>query len=72
MTEPELKEVYNLYTECWKLFREHHGARTNQEWEKLQNRAEEIVKKYGDYSRSLVMDTIILIERRSKNGTLHG
>ena len=69
---PELKEVYSLYTDCWKLYKEYHTIKTDQEWEVLVNQAEEMVKKYGDYSRPLIMDTICLIERRSKNGTLHG
>lgn len=44
MEEEELKQIYSLYTDLWKLFREHHGAQTDEEWEKLQARAEEIVK----------------------------
>ena len=66
MTDEELKEVYALYTDLWKLFREYHGAQTDEEWEKLQIRAEEIVKQYGTDSRSLVLETIILIERKGK------
>ena len=66
MTDKELKEVYALYTDLWKLFREDHEAQTDEEWEKLQARAEEIVKQYGTDSRSLVLETIILIERKGK------
>ena len=47
MTDKELKEVYALYTDLWKLFREYHEAQTDEEWEKLQARAEEIVKQYS-------------------------
>ena len=36
MTDKELKEVYALYTDLWKLFREYHEAQTDEEWEKLQ------------------------------------
>ena len=39
MTDKELKEVYALYTDLWKLFREYHEAQTDEEWEKLQARA---------------------------------
>ena len=28
MEEEELKQIYSLYTDLWKLFREHHGAQT--------------------------------------------
>ena len=66
MTDKELKEVYALYPDLWKLFREYHEAQTDEEWEKLQARAEEIVKPYGTDSRSLVLETIILIERKGK------
>ena len=66
MTDKELKEVHAFYTDLWKLFREYHEAQTDEEWEKLQARAEEIVKQYGTDSRSLVLETIILIERKGK------
>lgn len=66
MTEDELKEVYSLYTECWKLFREYNSIKTDQEWEKLDRITRDMVKKYGDYSISMIMATICLIERSSK------
>ena len=67
MTETDdVRQIYSLYTDLWKLFREYHGAQTDEEWEKLQARAEEIVKQYGTDSRSLVLETIILIERKGK------
>nr|DAP69016.1 MAG TPA: hypothetical protein [Caudoviricetes sp.] len=62
----DVRQIYALYTDLWKLFREYHGAQTDEEWEKLQARAEEIVKQYGTDSRSLVLETIILIERKGK------
>lgn len=62
----DVRQIYSLYTDLWKLFREYHGAQTDEEWEKLQTRAEEIVKQYGTDSRSLVLETIILIERKGK------
>lgn len=68
MSEDELREVYSLYTECWKLFREYNSIKTDQEWEKLDRITRDMVKKYGDYSRPLIVDTICLIERSSKNG----
>lgn len=66
MSEDELREVYSLYTECWKLFREYNSIKTDQEWEKLDRITRDMVEKYGDYSRPLIMDTICLIERSSK------
>ena len=66
MTDKELKEVYALYTDLWKLFREYHESQTDEEWENLQARWEEIVKLFWTDSRSLVLETIILIERKGK------
>lgn len=71
MTEEELREVYSLYTDCWKLFREYNSIKTDQEWEKLDKITRDMVKRYGDYSRPFIMATICLIERSSKHGTVH-
>lgn len=66
MTEEQLKTIYQLYTDLWKMFRQHYTARTDEEWEKLAERATEIVEQYGEDVRSLVLDTLELIERSSK------
>lgn len=71
MSEDELREVYSLYTECWKLYKEYHTVQTDAEWEKVDKLTRDMVKKYGDYSISMIMATICLIERRVKNGTVH-
>ncbi len=67
MTEEQLKTIYQLYTDLWKMFRQHYTARTDKEWEKLAERATEIVEQYGEDVRPLVLDTLELIERSSKN-----
>ena len=67
MTEEQLKTIYQLYTDLWKMFRQYYTARTDKEWEKLAERATEIVKQYGEDVRPLVLDTLELIERSSKN-----
>lgn len=66
MTDEELKIIYQLYTDLWKMFLQHHTARTDEEWEKLTERAAEIVEQYGEDVRSLVLDTLELIEKRCK------
>ena len=66
MTEPELKNIWNLYADLWKMFLQHHPARTDEEWEKLTKRAAEIVQQYGEDVRSLALDTLELIEKRCK------
>lgn len=66
MTDEELKIIYQLYTDLWKMFLQHHTARTDEEWEKLTERAVEIVEQYGEDVRSLALDTLELIEKRCK------
>lgn len=66
MTEEQLKIIYQLYTDLWKMFLQHHTARTDEEWEKLTKRAAEIVQQYGEDVRSLALDTLELIEKRCK------
>lgn len=66
MTEEELKTIYQLYTDLWKMFRQYHTARTDEELNKLTERATEIVDQYGEDVRSLVLDTLELIEKRCK------
>ena len=64
MTEPELKKIYNLYLDLWKMTREHHVAKTEEEYTALTDRAAELVEKYGAETRSIILDALELIERR--------
>lgn len=64
MTEPELKKIYNLYLDLWKMTREHHGAKTEEEYTALTDRAAELVEKYGAETRGIILDALELIERR--------
>lgn len=66
MTDEELKIIYQLYTDLWKMFRQYYTARTDEEWDRLAERAAEIVEQYGEDVRSLVLDTVALIEKRCK------
>ena len=66
MTDEELKIIYQLYTDLWKMFRQYHTARTDAEWARLAEQAEKIVDQYGEDVRSLVLDTVELIEKRCK------
>ena len=66
MTDEELKIIYQLYTDLWKMFRKYHTARTDAEWDRLAEQAEKIVDQYGEDVRSLVLDTAELIEKRCK------
>ena len=64
MTEPELKKLFDLYNDLWKMTREHHRAKTEEEYTALTDRAAELVEKYGAETRSIVLDALELIERR--------
>lgn len=66
MTDEELKIIYQLYTDLWKMFRQYHTARADAEWDRLAEQAEKIVDQYGEDVRSLVLDTAELIEKRCK------
>lgn len=66
MTDEELKIIYQLYTDLWKMFRQYRAARTDAEWDRLAEQAEKIVDQYGEDVRSLVLDTLELIEKRCK------
>lgn len=66
MTDEALKTIYQLYTDLWKMVKDHHNAGTDAEWQALADKADELVKKYGEDKRQLVLDTLELIERNSK------
>ncbi len=66
MTEPELKKLFDLYNDLWKMTREHHGAKTAEEYTVLTDRAAELVEKYGAETRSIILDALELIERGFK------
>lgn len=66
MTEEQLKTIYQLYTDLWKMFKEYHSSRTDEEWEKLTERAKQLVEQHREDTRPLVIDTLELIERRTK------
>lgn len=68
MTEEQLKTIYQLYTDLWKLFKDYHDAKTDEQLKQCTDQAEKLVEQYGDNVRPLVLDTLELIERNLKNG----
>lgn len=66
MTEPEFKKLFDPYNDLWKMTREHHGAKTEEEYAALTDRAAELVEKYGAETRGIILDALELIERRLK------
>lgn len=66
MTEEQLKIIYSLYTDLWKLFRQYHDAKTDEQWEQCTEQAGKLVEQYGEDVRPIVIDTLELIERRNR------
>lgn len=66
MTNEELNEAYQLFTGLWKLLHQNHNNQSDQEWKRLTDQAAEMVKRYGEDVRPLVLDTMEYIERRCK------
>ena len=66
MTDEQLKTIHSLYTDLWKLFKDHSSiapGASQSVWDELANRASALVEKYGEDKRQLVLDTLELIER---------
>lgn len=66
MTDEELKEVYTLFSELWKLVKHHHSCKTDAEYDALRQRASEIEKQFGNGSIGLIVATLDYIERGCK------
>lgn len=70
MSEADLKNVYQCFTDSWRLFKKYSNIRQtdNARWEELVNESSEIAKTYGNckLARGLLMETIGELERRSK------
>lgn len=66
MTDEQLKTIWSLYTDLWKLFKDYHDSKTDEQWEQCTEQAAKLVEKYGEHTRPLVIDTLELIERSSK------
>jgi len=69
MTQGQLKTINQLYVELWHLVRDYHNAGSDTQWHALADKADELVKQYGEDKRQLVLDTLELIERSTKHGT---
>lgn len=69
MDEARLKDYYEIYTQCWKLFKAHSNPDGSEEfWSGLLAEAEAIYKKYGraDFVFKAVNATIDEIKRIEK------
>lgn len=66
MSESELREYFDIYTECWKMFRKYSSPVDADEfWQSLVNEGENIVNKASckELAKKIVLATIDEIER---------
>lgn len=65
MTEKELKQYYEIYTDCWKLFREYSEPDgTDEFWQRLVDEVDMLHKKHGKskFSQKMLFETMDEIE----------
>ncbi|MEI1256008.1 hypothetical protein V8Q34_14815 [Blautia sp. JLR.GB0024] len=66
MTEENLKKYFDVYTDCWKLFRKYSEPNDAEEfWKSLFEETNELHKKYGKskFSEELILATAGEIDR---------
>ena len=71
-TDEELKAVYNIFTDAWKLYKKYADVRSDDEyWENVVNETSALAKKYdnGRLCRDLILAVISELERKSKKLT---
>lgn len=73
MSEEDLRKYFNIYTECWQLFKDHSNPDGTMEfWSALNAEAKAIYKKYNGMAFALEMTRVALdeiqrIESEGKN-----
>lgn len=66
MTDKKLKEYFEIYTDCWKLFRKYSAPNdTDEFWQQLIDESGLMHEKHGKtgFSKKLLVETINEIER---------
>lgn len=69
MTDEKLKEYYEIYTDCWKLFRKYSEPNdTDEFWQQLIDESIQLNKKHSKtiLSRKMLLETINEVERICK------
>ncbi len=69
VTDEELKKVYRMFTDTWKLYKKYADVQQKGEyWEALTAESDLIVKKYqnSELPRDLILSVISELERKSK------
>ena len=66
MKEEELRKYYDVYTDCWKLFRKYSVPDDSKEfWERLRDEMEEIWNRHGksEHAKKILLATRDEIEK---------
>lgn len=69
MNEDELRKYYDIYTNCWKMFRSFSNPVDKDEfWSDLISASDKIYKASGDneFAKEIILATVSEIERISK------
>lgn len=73
VNEQELREYYNFFTGLWKLFKEYHHPKTDDEWDVLIEEGEKLVQQTNFKTNMAVRMGVALmdeIERIYKDGEI--
>ena len=71
MKEAELRKYYDVYTDCWKLFRKYSVPDDSKEfWERLRDEMEEIWNRHGksENAKKILLATRDEIEKLWRKG----
>lgn len=70
VTDEELKKIYSMYTECWKLHKRFADIQQSEDerWQQFVHESDAIAKGYNNdrFIRDLLLATAQELERQSK------
>ncbi|MFG6366862.1 MAG: hypothetical protein K1W16_00275 [Lachnospiraceae bacterium] len=70
VTDEEVKKVYGMFTDCWKLYKKFAGIQQSEDarWQQFVNKSDAVAKGYGNskFVRNLLLATTQELERQSK------
>lgn len=69
MSEADLKNVYGMFTDCWRLFKKFNDIQlTDEYWEAVTSDGDQLARQYGNgrFIRDLTLAVIMELERRGK------
>lgn len=69
MSETELKNIYQCFTECWRFFKKYNDVQSTDEyWECVTSEGDQLAKRFGNgrFVRDMVLAVITELERRGK------